>query len=683
MLIGALALATLSCAATVSPAGSSARPEDKSKIDHFVVLFMENRAFDHLLGCLDHSDIDGIPASGRLLPIDPDNSSKGHVNVTCGSADYICPGAPSYSFYDQKFPLTGKAPPVNYSAPVKCAAFAPGGACRPNTQYTNLGNDTTAAACQALCEAQQVDGCCWHTDRNIEDNCQWVAGGTPFYAGDPAVRSSARCARGGPPVPVDVSSFPYPEQSDAYSYQHGAHGDAIDMFSASQLPVKAAIAREFGVFNKLFSAVPSASNPNHMFAQSGTSCGLMNNNGNYKTCGGGSNATTFPQRTIYDNLRENNRSFALYTNASGVFNDLIMDGVARHKDRFHNYSHFFAAAASGSLPNFSFVTPPSGWSDHPCQDIRHGERLVKDLYEALRAGPGWDRTLFAVVYDDIGGFYDHVIPPADGVPADDAPCHVSHGCPDNFDFRRLGGRVAAYLMSPYVAKGTVFQEPRGPTNTSQFDLSSISSTVKTLFSLPDFLTKRDAWAGSFEELLLDTPRDDTPLHLPLAPGQQSPHSISCGQFHPGWACRPRTYVTLASNSTARGCAESCEVQRKDGCCWYGPEDKECEWVAGGEAYAFGGPTKRSATQCAGHVVPAVGHRRQLGGTDLDTEPIERHCGATSHVCTDATQISDKQRRKIAELAMITGAAMPEGVDKMDSARAEQWIEARYTEFIAL
>ena len=95
-------------------------------------------------------------------------------------------------------------------------------------------------------------------------------------------------------------------------------------------------------------------------------------------------------------------------------------------------------------------------------------------------------------------------------------------------------------MSPYIAKGAVFQEPKGPTNTSQFDLSSISSTVKTLFSLPNFLTKRDAWAGSFEELLLDEPRDDTPLHLPLAPGQQSPHSVTCGEFRPGWACRPKT-----------------------------------------------------------------------------------------------------------------------------------------------
>ena len=37
-----------------------------------------------------------------------------------------------------------------------------------------------------------------------------------------------------------------------------------------------------------------------------------------------------------------------------------------------------------------------------------GERLVKDVYEALRAGPGWSKTLFITVYDDAGGFYDHV-----------------------------------------------------------------------------------------------------------------------------------------------------------------------------------------------------------------------------------------------------------------------------------
>ena len=110
---------------------------------------------------------------------------------------------------------------------------------------------------------------------------------------------------------------------------------------------------------------------------------------------------------------------------------------------------------------------------------------------------------------------------ASAVPKDDAPCHLTdpdvnpgvptpYKCPKGgptFDFRRLGLRTTAMLISPYVAKGTVFQEPKqGPTPTSQFDLSSIPATVKNLFNLSSFLTKRDAWAGSFHETFLATPR---------------------------------------------------------------------------------------------------------------------------------------------------------------------------------
>ena len=48
--------------------------------------------------------------------------------------------------------------------------------------------------------------------------------------------------------------------------------------------------------------------------------------------------------------------------------------------------------------------------------------MLKDVYEALRAGPGWGRTLLLVMYDDAGGWYDHVVPPSEGVPNDEAPC---------------------------------------------------------------------------------------------------------------------------------------------------------------------------------------------------------------------------------------------------------------------
>jgi hypothetical protein len=105
---------------------------------------------------------------------------------------------------------------------------------------------------------------------------------------------------------------------------------------------------------------------------------------------------------------------------------------------------------------------------------------------------------------DGGDFYDHVVSPFEGVPADGSPCHVAGSkCEENFDFRRLGPRGTALLVSPWISAGTVFQEPTGPTKTSQFEHSSISATITRLFNLSGslgphdgFLTERDAWVSS-------------------------------------------------------------------------------------------------------------------------------------------------------------------------------------------
>ena len=105
---------------------------------------------------------------------------------------------------------------------------------------------------------------------------------------------------------------------------------------------------------------------------------------------------------------------------------------------------------------------------------------------------------------DGGDFYDHVVSPFEGVPADGSSCHVAGSkCEENFDFRRLGPRGTALLVSPWISAGTVFQEPTGPTKTSQFEHSSISATITRLFNLSGslgphdgFLTERDAWVSS-------------------------------------------------------------------------------------------------------------------------------------------------------------------------------------------
>src|SRR5262249_58939677 len=106
--------------------------------------------------------------------------------------------------------------------------------------------------------------------------------------------------------------------------------------------------------------------------------------------------------------------------------------------------------------------PPN--SQHAPYDVRNGENLIADTYEALRAGPQWEQTLLIVTYDEHGGYYDHVSPPATNVANPDglvSPTaydkkHAQQEPKRNgyllkpaqqFDFKRLGLRVPAGVAS--------------------------------------------------------------------------------------------------------------------------------------------------------------------------------------------------------------------------------------------
>ena len=191
------------------------------------------------------------------------------------------------------------------------------------------------------------------------------------------------------------------------------------------------------------------------------------------------------------------RSFAIYYNGTieegGVPGDIYMSGLLKNlKGRAHTFdapngTGFFAQAANGSLPEFSWVLPRNGGAhpndDHPCHDVALGEELLKSVYEALRAGPAWNETALFVVYDDNGGFFDHVPTPL-YAPPPNAPCDkLNTGCPDTFAFDRLGPRLANLLISPRVPKGAVFRDPamrpgQSKANASKFDLASVAATVK-------------------------------------------------------------------------------------------------------------------------------------------------------------------------------------------------------------
>src|SRR6266516_963337 len=111
---------------------------------------------------------------------------------------------------------------------------------------------------------------------------------------------------------------------------------------------------------------------------------------------------------------------------------------------------FWEAARSGQLPHVTFIDPhyvelpPGGNADGAPADIALGQDLVQRVCEAVIAGPAWEKTLLLIVYDEHGGFYDHVRPPA-------APA-VS---PD-LAIPTLGVRVPALVISPWVDAGSVF-----------------------------------------------------------------------------------------------------------------------------------------------------------------------------------------------------------------------------------
>ncbi|HEY5184607.1 MAG TPA: alkaline phosphatase family protein [Actinomycetes bacterium] len=130
---------------------------------------------------------------------------------------------------------------------------------------------------------------------------------------------------------------------------------------------------------------------------------------------------------------------------------------------------FVEDAANGALPSVSWIDPaftnfsPLGFpvnDDHPPADVRDGQDLVLAVYDALASGPNWDSSLLIVVYDEHGGFYDHVPPPS---AVDDDPAM----------FGSYGVRVPAMVVSPWV-------EPASVTGTL-LDHTSIIKTILLRF----------------------------------------------------------------------------------------------------------------------------------------------------------------------------------------------------------
>src|SRR5512140_2812012 len=275
----------------------------------------------------------------------------------------------------------------------------------------------------------------------------------------------------------------------------------MECFDPVKIPALTTLAREFCVCDRWFSAVPGPTWLNRFFAHSATSDGMIVDTVRHN----------YRMKTIFDTLGKNGLSWNIY------YGDIPQSLVLEHHwgalEHFKRFEKFYEDMEKGELATYSFIEPRfmnfHEWKandQHPPHDVRLGEYLIAEVYDTLRNSPLWEKCLLIVLYDEHGGFYDHVPPPG-SVPSPDG----KRSKKPSFDFTRLGVRVPAVLVSPYVEKGQV--------DSTVYEHSSLPATLRTLFNLPDGLTARDKAANTFEKnLSRSTPRSDTPLTLPV-PGE--------------------------------------------------------------------------------------------------------------------------------------------------------------------
>ena len=391
--------------------------ESSSGIRHIVVLMLENRSFDHMLGYLKETNpvIEGLTGS-ESNPTDPALSDQGPVaqvpvSKLSGTDGYVTSPDPAHEYPDVTLQIFGQVPPPLPPVP-------------------------------------QNDG--------------FVLS----YSGVP-----------------DASGIPVGT---------GVGKKIMACFDPLlQIPVLATLALEFVLCDHWFASVPGPTWPNRFFVHAATSGGHTNSPSSLSAVKDELGFSTYGMRTIYDGLSEQNLDWSIYYHEFPQ--SLALTRLHAHLDRFKDCRAFFSDVSGGTLPAYSFIEPRyfdgidgKANDQHPPHDVREGERLIATVYEALRKNPTlFGQTVLVVLYDEHGGYFDHVPP----LPSINPDGRTSTDSPP-FGFDRLGIRVPAILVSPLVGSGVV--------DHAVYDHTSLLATVKKIFGLPHFLTKRDASANTFE-----------------------------------------------------------------------------------------------------------------------------------------------------------------------------------------
>jgi phospholipase C len=323
---------------------------------------------------------------------------------------------------------------------------------------------------------------------------------------------------------------------------------AMGYWTAEDLPFYSGLARTFALADRWYSPCLGPTFPNRRFLIAGTANGLIDDvlvgMIDYPSTG-----------TIFDLLDRHGISWTNYHHVkpfwallkrvfargvrgiglalANIFPSLLNTaqgnlqytanvyplGAWRALRHLRSIDRFFAQAAKGDLPAVSIVDPDfRSCSEENPQDIRVGEGFAASVIDAVMHGPGWPQTLLVWLYDEHGGYYDHVPPPAAVEPDTVLPRSLLtstgpfrwllqkvgmwkklQAIDTAGRYDRYGFRVPAVIVSPYAKAGYV--------SSTAYDHTSILKLIEKKWNLPP-LTERDEAAAD--------PLDMIDLHAPPA-----------------------------------------------------------------------------------------------------------------------------------------------------------------------
>ena len=238
----------------------------------------------------------------------------------------------------------------------------------------------------------------------------------------------------------------------------------MSYYGPDRIPFLHALAREFTVCDRWFSSVMGPTWPNRFYLHA-----RRPRPGSRPTCRWASS----PPPTIWQRMAERCWTAKNYYSSVLPWYSLAFPANSFSGDDAiipETLDHFYRDAARGELPNLAIIDPDFEANDgHPPHDLALCEAFVASVYRALAESPQWSRSLLVIMFDEHGGFFDHVAPPETEDP--------------NPEFRQLGFRVPAIVAGPRVRRGAVVSTP--------FEHVSIAATLED--ALRDRAASGGAW----------------------------------------------------------------------------------------------------------------------------------------------------------------------------------------------